>query len=124
MSTGEYRSLHLTRYELASSPRFNSSSPAAAEPASGPGRWQRESYSQCFIQLFFFRLAQLTNVIRQACFLQAHQTVTMDSAVVFPTFFGPHIDLRRQPMSFCKDGSTNDCRVVGINDRLPTDDHE
>ena len=48
----------------------------------------------------------------------------MDGAIVFQTFFGPYIDLRRQPMPFSKDGSANDSRIVGINECLPTDDHE
>jgi hypothetical protein len=48
----------------------------------------------------------------------------MDGAIVFQSFFGPYIDLSRQSMPFGKDGSTDDGRVVGINERLSTDDHE
>jgi hypothetical protein len=48
----------------------------------------------------------------------------VDGAIVFQAFFGAYIDLSGQSMPPGKDGSTDGGRVVGINERLSTDDHE
>jgi hypothetical protein len=87
-------------------------------------RWQRKCDLQRSIQLLLFRLAQLTYKIRQTRFFKTHQAVTMNGAIVFQAFFDAHIDLSGQSMPFGKDGSTDDGRVVGINKRLSTGDHE
>lgn len=88
------------------------------------GRRQRKRDLQRFIQLFAFCLAQFTDVVCQTRFFEAHQAITVNGAIAFQALFRPYVDLSGQSMPFSEDGSTDDCRVIGINQRLSTDNHE
>ena len=86
--------------------------------------WQRESDLQRVIQLFFFRVTQFADVIRQPRLFEAHQAITMDGAIVFQALLHSYVDLSRQSVPFAEDGGAYNCRVVGVNERLSTYDHE
>lgn len=79
---------------------------------------------QRFFQFQKFGWGQVTGVVSEDRFGQAHERVAMDTAVVAQTLGNSYRDLGGEAVVTCVDGGTQDSGKPGINQRIAADDDE